>query len=53
MANLPSPKLELGRKKTIARIFEDVCLGLTIVFIYGILWLFIVALGYRIFLWVF
>lgn len=46
------PKIET-RQKDIVKRFQEICVGLTIVAVYGILWLLIGALGYRIFLWVF
>jgi hypothetical protein len=44
---------QLGQKKDTVKKFQDVCVGLTILAVYAILWLLIGALGYRIYLLVF
>jgi hypothetical protein len=53
MSSLQTPKLELSKKSDTVKKFQDFCTGLTIVFVYAILWLLIGALGYNIFLWLF
>lgn len=52
MTKLETPKIET-KQKDIAKKFQEVCNGLTIIAIYAIFWLLIGALGYRIFLWLF
>lgn len=52
MANLEVPKLSTGQKDIIKK-FQELCVGLTILSVYAILWLLIGALGYHIFLWVY
>lgn len=52
MKKLEMPKIETNQKDTVKK-FGEVCVGLTVVAVYAILWLLIGALGYRIFLWVF
>ena len=46
------PKIEETQKDIIKK-FQEVCVGLTIISVYAILWLLIGALGHRIFLWLF
>ena len=52
MANLETPKLGTNQNDTIKK-FQELCVGLTILSVYAILWLLIGALGYHIFLWVY
>jgi hypothetical protein len=52
MSKLGVPEIST-KKHTIVDKFQEVCVGLTILSIYSIVWLLIGALGYKIFLWLF
>jgi hypothetical protein len=52
MTKLNTPKIDTNQRDIIRK-FQEVCVGLTILASYAILWLLIAALGYRIYLWLF
>ena len=52
MTKLEMPKIEIRQKDTIKK-FQEVCTGITILLVYGLLWVLIGALGYHLYLWVY
>ena len=53
MAELKEPKLgTTNAHQNITRIFTEVCNGVTIMVIYGIIWMMIGILGYKLFQWI-
>jgi hypothetical protein len=54
MAELKEPKLgtTANMHRSIVKTFTDVCNGITIMLLYGILWMLIGLLGYGLYNWI-